>query len=187
MPKNRLLLLGTLLIIGIILFTTAFFAKIGNKFTYRTPHDFSSGYVLVINIQNLRYINQAQLLAGNDGILVINPHYRPVPEDNPWFTSMDALMRLDLNHDGQLDARDPAFNGLEFVAFDDNGKQQKHWPLADIGVKAIKLYNNRIHTSTRTGTQSLSPVGQALMLDNTVRTIWLLPINSMPDISHDHS
>lgn len=123
--------------------------------------------ILAVDLNGNNQINQAELAAGKDAILTIKANLKVKQTGNIFFSSYEALERLDHNKDGRLDAEDSAYSHLQLL-FLRKGKQQKLLPLAEAGIQAIIL-NQQKETQDKV-------VGHALMADGTTRAIYLVDI-----------
>jgi len=132
-----------------------------------------SHLVLVVDYNNDKVMNSAELLSSQDAILAVrtSPESK-LPEKQQVFNGLTALHDIDWNKDGRIDEKDPVFSYLELLFFDKNGKIYKRLSLEQAKVKAIIIERAQTpNKNSNTAGPKVIPAGYLLMQDGTKRNL----------------
>lgn len=132
--------------------------------------------VIVINMSDIKTIDDDAVLQGKVGVLTIVLPPDPKRQGHHHFNSVSALQNYDLNKDGRLDAQDPIFSHMELMFFADNGKKHQGMSLPDAKIQAL-VFDLKPVMSARVNQAVNMHVGQALMANGTKHDIYLLSLS----------
>lgn len=167
--KKRPIIIVVLLMVLIAIFVAAYqirYDKAADK-KPKTTHP-----VLVVDIKNNGRIDLEDLEEGTDALLVLQASL----DEHHWLSSLNALIKFDLNHDQRIDRKDAIYPHIGLVYFPNDPEKQKYVSLKNAGVVAIVFVNERVTKISGANTTEQTMIGYALMQDGSKRKINVLQV-----------
>jgi Ca2+-binding EF-hand superfamily protein len=131
--------------------------------------------LVVIDFDNNGLLDEAELLQGKDGIIVVSNPNKGVDES---FNSASAFEKLDVNKDGFIDEKDPMFRYMELMFFTDGGKGRRVVSFAQEGIKSVKVDTKRIKQAKQlTSDVKDNLIGEANLSDGKKLSIRLIMVS----------
>lgn len=125
--------------------------------------------VLAIDMNGNNKITQEDIAQGKDAVLAIRSVVNQTSR-HTFFSSIKALIALDVNKDNRIDSGDPTFTQMELVYLQPD-KKRKYVSLEQAGIKAILIYKKKDETLNAKDDLMNDIVGDALLEDGQMRLI----------------